>query len=300
MSARSGRTGWSRSSTSALPKLVAKAPDHCSPEDEKAGLRVRNCTLPPRASLPYSALEGPRTTSMPSSAAGSTRLKKVLTPPRCAEVVKRMPSMKTLTLVPVRPRTKKPPMVGLVRCTFRPTSSFAACAISALARRAMSSSPMTFTRCGTCSRASARPGLAVTVTSSWNASGCSATSRPSPCCPAPTRTATRRGANPSNSARRTYEPAGTPVKRKAPAASLRAAAAMDPSGLSRETEAWATTAPSGSLTTPATVPPSADPFAAPAAATRGHARDARTMAARRAAPFEWSAIEIPPPSKPRL
>ena len=43
--------------------------------------------MPPSASLPYSALEGPRTTSIPSRASGSTMSRKVLIPPRWAEVV---------------------------------------------------------------------------------------------------------------------------------------------------------------------------------------------------------------------
>ena len=72
---------------SALPPLALQLPETCSPPALKTAARVRSCTVPPSASLPYSALEGPRTTSIPSSASGSTMLKNVLTPPRCAEVV---------------------------------------------------------------------------------------------------------------------------------------------------------------------------------------------------------------------
>jgi hypothetical protein len=40
--------------------------------------------LPPSASLPYWALDGPRTTSIELSDPGSMRSRNVFTPPRCA------------------------------------------------------------------------------------------------------------------------------------------------------------------------------------------------------------------------
>jgi hypothetical protein len=72
---------------SALPKLAFQLPETRWPPGLKTGTRVRSCTVPPSASLPYSALEGPRTTSIPSRASGSTMSKNVLMPPRWAEVV---------------------------------------------------------------------------------------------------------------------------------------------------------------------------------------------------------------------
>ena len=72
---------------SALPPLAFQLPETRWPAGLKTGTRVSSCTVPPSASLPYSALEGPRTTSIPSSASGSTMSKNVLMPPRWAEVV---------------------------------------------------------------------------------------------------------------------------------------------------------------------------------------------------------------------
>jgi hypothetical protein len=51
-----------------------------------AGSGDRNCTLPPIASLPYCALFGPRSTSIDCRLVGSTRSRKVFTPPRAAAV----------------------------------------------------------------------------------------------------------------------------------------------------------------------------------------------------------------------
>ncbi len=67
--------------------------------------------------------------------------------------------------------------MGLVRCRCRPASSLAAWASTAFTRSAMSSAPMTFTLWATFPSASARPGVAVIVTSSWNPWGESPTAR---------------------------------------------------------------------------------------------------------------------------
>ena len=53
----------------AVPTLAPAEPPHRGPPGTPSvGGRVRNCTLPPRASLPYCALDGPRTISIVSSA----------------------------------------------------------------------------------------------------------------------------------------------------------------------------------------------------------------------------------------
>ena len=77
----------SRSSRPRCRRSRSSSPRPARPPGLKTGTRVRSCTVPPSASLPYSALEGPRTTSIPSSASGSTMSKNVLMPPRWAEVV---------------------------------------------------------------------------------------------------------------------------------------------------------------------------------------------------------------------
>ncbi|MBI3484910.1 MAG: hypothetical protein HY012_07135 [Acidobacteria bacterium] len=71
---------------SALLKNVLVRAWNAGAPAESAGARVRNCTLPPSASLPYCALLGPRKISTASRFAASTRSINVLMPPRIALV----------------------------------------------------------------------------------------------------------------------------------------------------------------------------------------------------------------------
>ncbi len=156
-------------------------------------------------------------------------------------------------------------MVGLVRCRWSPTSSFATCDSTAFARSASRSSSMTFTRCATPSCASARPGAALIVTSSRKPPGCRSSSRPSSAPFETTWTARFRTTKPGSSAASTYDPAGTRSKRKAPLASLRVVAAIAPSGLTSVTSTPEAGAPAMSVIVPATLPSAASGAAGRAA-----------------------------------
>jgi len=70
-----------------------------------SGPRKIALTVPPTASLPYSTLDGPLTTSRRSTTAGSIAHQYWLGPERIVELFSRMPSTSMSVWKPVRPRT---------------------------------------------------------------------------------------------------------------------------------------------------------------------------------------------------
>ena len=206
-----------------LTRRVATAPPARTPPDDRTGSGEIRLTTPPSASLPYCTEPDPLRTSMRSRLNASMVFMYWFGPSRNVALFSRMPSMRTRTWLPTRPRTMGDPPPWLVFCTHPPLRS---CRASGDVRSARSSRAVLVTTAvdrGTSEAArSARAAVTTTDSSTRSSTGASATWRTASA-PAMSIDA-RTGRNPGAETRATAAPAGRLESRAMPPTSVTAPA----------------------------------------------------------------------------